>query len=145
MRELPLSRWPASPLLSLTSAPQGAPEASIERRLSLRRPERAWKSSLGLVLQSLLVRADEAGGEDRTNHGDDKRGDSDGPCVMLKGAAEQVAARAKDRGPDDSARSIVEKKLFPIVAIDAGEERRKGAQHGNEAAEKDDLPAVLKE
>ena len=115
------------------------------RRLSPRRPERAWKSSLGLVLQRLLVRADEAGGEDRADHGDDQGGDPDGPCVMLKGAAEQVAARAKDRGPDNSARGIVEEELFPIVAIDAGEERREGAQHRNEAAEKDDLAAVLKE
>src|ERR1700733_4668800 len=137
MRELPRSRWQASPLLLLTSAPQGAPEASIVRRLSLRRPKRPGKGPLGLVLQRLLVRADEAGG-------DDKGGDPDGPCVMLKGAAEQIAARAKDRGPDDTARSIVEKKLFPIVAVNSREERRKGPQHRNEAAEKDDLPAVLK-
>ena len=66
-----------------------------------------------------------------------------GPRIMLERAAEQVAAYAKDRRPDDSARRVEEKKLLPIVAIDAGEERREGAQHRDEAAEKDDLPAVL--
>src|SRR5271154_5078916 len=99
MRELPRSSWVASPLLWLTSAPQGSPEASIVRRLSLWRLERPWKGPLGLVLQRLLVRADEAGGEDRADHGDDQRGDADWPCVMLEGTAEQVAARAKDRRP----------------------------------------------
>src|ERR1700722_12842608 len=103
---------------SLTSAPEGGREASIVRRLNLRRLERPWKSALGLFLDRLLVRTDEAGGEDRADHGDDQRGDPDRPGVMLEGAAEQVAARAEDCRPDDSARRIEEKELLPIVAID---------------------------
>ena len=69
----------------------------------------------------------------------------DRPRIMLEGAAEQVAACAKDRRPDDPARRIEEKELLPIVAIDARQEGRESAQHRDEAAEKDDLSAVPEE
>src|SRR5262249_23488986 len=101
MLELPQSGWLASQLLSLASASRGAPEASIARRLSLRRLERARQSALGLVLQRLLVRTDEACGEHRANHGCDEDRDAHRPGIMLERAAEQVAAYAKDRRPND--------------------------------------------
>ena len=83
--------------------------------------------------------------DDHADRGDDEHGGPHGPRVMLECAAEHIAADAEDRGPDDPARRIEEKERLPIVAIDAGEERREGAQHRDEAAEKHDLPAVLEE
>src|SRR3984957_20815077 len=68
-----------------------------------------------------------------------------GRALRPEAPPEQVAACAEDGRPDDSARGIEEKELLPVVAIDASEKRRKSAQHRDEAAEKDDLAAVLEE
>src|SRR5262249_10499652 len=120
-------------------------EASITGPSNLRRLKRAWKSPLSFFLERALVRPDEAGGNDCANHGDDEGGDGHRPRIMLKGAAQQEAAQAKDRRPTHPARSIEETELFPIVTIDAGQERRESPQHRDKAAEKDDFSAVPEE
>ena len=124
----------------------GAPAGGVSAVLvAFGLTERSRKRSLRLFLERLLVGADEARGDDRADHGDDEHGEPDGPRVMLERAAEQIAASAEDRRPDDPARRVEEKERLPIVAIDAGEKRRKSPQHRDEAAEKHDLAAVLEE
>ena len=49
------------------------------------------------------------------------------------------------RRPDDAAERVEEKKSRPGQMIDAGEKRRKGPQHRDEAAEEHDLAAVALE
>ena len=61
---------------------------------------------------------------------------------MLEGVAEGVAARAEDRRPDEAAERVEQQEARPGEMIDPGEERGEGAQHGDEAAEEDDLAAV---
>ena len=72
----------------------------------------------------------------------DQRGDADRARVMLEGVAEGVAARAEDRRPDEAAERVEQQEARPGEMIDPGEEGREGAQHGDEAAEEDDLAAV---
>src|SRR6185437_280864 len=119
MRKKPRSKAGKAGMVAVNLPGISAPFLRLRRRgpsrasmaapgSSLRRPERPWERALGLVLQRLLVRADEAGGDDCADHGDYEGGDPDGPRIMLEGAAEQVAAHAEDRRPDDSARRIEE-------------------------------------
>src|SRR5271165_461676 len=109
----------------------------------LRTHERPRKGPLGVVLERLFVRANEPRRKDRADHRGDERRDADGPRVVFKRAAEPEATEAKNRRPDDSARGVIEKELFPIETVDAGEEGGEGAQHRDEPAEEYDLAAML--
>ncbi len=71
--------------------------------------ERARKGSLGLLLERLLMIADEASADEKANDGADKRRDPDRARIDLEGAAKKIPARAKNRRPDDSARGVEEK------------------------------------
>ena len=84
----------SAPFVELRAPARG--QGSIRAPSSLWLDERPWKSALGLFLQRLFVITDEARGNDRADHGDNEDGDSDGPCVMFKGAAKKIAADAKD-------------------------------------------------
>ena len=89
-----------------------------------------------------LVVGDEPAGEHSADQRGDQRRDPDRARVVLESVAEGVAARAEDRRPDEAAERVEQQEARPGEMVDPGEEGGEGAQHGDEAAEEDDLAAV---
>jgi hypothetical protein len=79
----------------------------------------------------------------------DRDGGQDG-CTGLPGdtmylLAQSEACQALNARPDDAAGTIEDEEAAPGHPVDAGEQRCEGAQYRDEAAEEDDLAAVLEE
>src|SRR6187401_2110082 len=64
---------------------------------------------------------------------------------MLDIFAEHVGAEAEQRRPENGASSIGDEEARPRHAIDAGQERGEDPEKSDEAAEEDDLAAMLHE
>ena len=74
-----------------------------------------------------------------------EQGDADRPHDMLDRASTQIGAETHQGGPGDAADRVEHHEAMRLEPVHAGEDRRIGPQHRREAAEEDDLPAVLLE
>jgi hypothetical protein len=55
---------------------------------------------------------------------------------------ENISKRPEQARPDDSTRCVEQEKAYRIQAIGAREDRGESAQHRDETAKEDDLPAM---
>src|SRR5690348_15555230 len=100
MRELRPTRRLASSLHSLASALPVRSRSADRPRLAFRLDERSGEGPLGLLLERLLMIANEASGDDSPDHGGDEDRDPHRSRVLLDLAPEPEAAGAKDRSPE---------------------------------------------
>ena len=112
---------------------------SIVVRVGSRRIVEGQRS---LVRVTRTVGAPELG--DGRNKGDDNNtGNNQRKIVLNNGkVAKEETTIEKNDNPGDAAGNVIESKKIVGHAADAGDERREGADDGNEAGEKDGFGAI---
>src|ERR671932_1368317 len=114
------------------------------RPASLIGVEGTGEGALGLGFEPRLVATEDDRQCNDHEYAHREGGPAHGPSQAVDVVAEQVAAQAVDRGPEDAAKGVGDQEAVPRHAVRAGQEGGQGTQHCHEAAEEDDLPAVAR-
>jgi hypothetical protein len=80
-----------------------------------------------------------------SSNADNRKAKLSGPAHALHLLTEQIGASAEQRRPGDATERVHQQEMRPGHPVRPGQQRREGAQEGDEPPEEYDLPAVTKE